>query len=103
MIKTFELYRRVGKKEILRQDYATLDEALNFLDKERTGFVVDSDGNECSKEKLEELLYAESIRSETRTKYDKYFTDFNEVFEGTDREVSGADSDNAESSTERDN
>lgn len=101
---TFDLIRRVGKKEILRQEYASLEEAINFIKNERTGYVTDAEGNSYTELKeLEELQYAESVRSETGTKYDKYFTGFNEVFENTDRELSGTDSDNTESSSERDN
>jgi hypothetical protein len=100
---TFDLYRRVAKRNILRQEYASVEEAIEFLKRESTGYALDRQQVPYTLEELEELKYAESIRSKFRTEYDYEATGFNEVFKDTDRELSGTDTDNSESSSERDN
>jgi hypothetical protein len=97
----YDCYRRVAKKEILRESSVSITEALNFFKKERFAFVRDAEGNFFASK--EELINAKSIRPEPTVRLDYEFTDDGQILENTDPELPGSDSDNAESSSECDN
>jgi hypothetical protein len=94
-------YRCVAKRRILRNDYATLAEALLFFDQERTALVVDSENNEYYNK--EDLKNAKGIGLQPGVKLDYEFTSDGQILEDSDRELSGTDTDNSESSAECDN
>lgn len=96
----YNLYRRLPTRDILRAMDASLDEAKAHVQHSHN-FVEDIYGNRYNS--LEELENAKDIRSEDRTWEDYFTTGGTEVFEDTDRELSEVDSDNSESSSERDN
>lgn len=97
----YKLYRCLPKKNILRGDYATKEEAIAFLQKERFRFVEDENGKSYTQ--IEELKDVKSIKPKPRFKLDYEFTDDGQILEDTDPELSGTDTDNSESSSKRDN
>lgn len=97
----YDCYRRVAKRNILRLSNVPLKNALAFFDQERFGFVQDE--NLKIYNNKEELIDAKSIGSKPAIKLDYEFTDDGQILENTDSELPGADPDNSESSSERDN
>ena len=97
----YYLYRRLPRKNIFRGEVATREEAKNHLLADKNGFVEDDKGNVYNK--IEELDNVKSIKPKSRAKLDYDLTKFAEVSEDSDRELSESDSDNSESSSERDN
>jgi hypothetical protein len=90
----YYLYRRLPNKNVFRGKVATPEEAKNHLLTDKNGFVED-DKNKVY-ETIEELEYAESIRSKFEPKLDYDLTEFGEVSEDSDRELSESDTDNTE-------
>ena len=97
----YYLYRQLATRDILRGEASTLEDAKNHLLRDKHGYVEDYNGNIYKT--IEELENAEDIRPKDTTRYDNFFSGGQEISEDTDRELSEADSDNTESSSERDN
>jgi hypothetical protein len=97
----YNVYRRVGKRLILRAENVSRKQAIFVLESERpTAFARDKLLNNYTKEELENV---ESVRSEPEPKLDYEFTDDGQILENTDSELPGIDTDNSESSSECDN
>lgn len=97
----YYLYRQLATRDILRGEVETLEEAKNHLLRDKHGFVEDELGN--TYKTIEELNNAENIRPKDTAGFDNFFSGRTEISEDTDRELSEADPDNTESSSERDN
>ena len=97
----YYLFRQLSTRAVLFDEVSTALEAQNYLQKFKNGFVVDDDDNVYKTK--EELENAKDFRPEPRVEYDKFFTRGGEVSEDSDRELSESDTDNSESSSERDN
>lgn len=90
----YYLYRRLPNKKIFRGEVATLEEAKNHLLIDKNGFVEDDDNNTYNT--IEELENVKSIRPEPEPGLDYDLTEFGEVSEDSDRELSESDPDNTE-------
>ena len=97
----FYLYRCLPNKQILRNDFATADEAIAFMNTERFPYVTDETGKVYKTK--EEIINAESIGSKYPIGLDFEIPRRRTVPKDSDRELSGTDSDRTESSSERDN
>ncbi len=96
----YYFYRKLATREILRGE-GNLEDAKIHLSRDKHGFVQDEDGNIYRT--IEELDNVENIRPKDTAGYDKFFSSRAEIPEDTDRELFEFDSDQSESSSERDN
>ena len=90
----YDCYRRVAQQRILRASDVSFEKAKAFLRTERFGEVDDEDFKTYSK--IEELENAKRIRSHFEPKLDIDLSEFAEVPEDSDRELSESDQDRTE-------
>ena len=83
----YNLYIKQHKRKAFYKGPVSKAEALRFLENNKYGIIED----------VEDIRYGDFFR------FDNGTTESGEISESTDRQISAIDTDNAESSTERDN
>jgi hypothetical protein len=102
----FKCYLKQHVREAFVKGPVSLLEAHKFLEKNEYGIVKDSNGTrffDVKSLKFTEEENVKNIRPIDTSRLDSSDTSGESVSEDSDRELSGFDSDNSESSSERDN